>query len=432
MTAKSTIHEAAREVPVGAEVDVLVAGGGPGGVAAAIAAARAGASVLLIEQYGCVGGMGTIGHVLTWSGSVRGGLFAEFKERVSGAGGLSASGVGFDLEVTKRVMEQMLTEAGVRLRYHTFACKSTVQDGTITGVIAESKSGREAFLAERVIDATGDADIAADAGCPFEKGRPEDGLLQPASLMFRMGGVDTDRAPGIPSFESRVELPKGDAHTLAREAAKAGKLPRNCEHVLIYHLPRPGQVLINMSNVTGIDGTSADDLTRAEVEGRSQLEPIARFLRENVPGFEEAYVLDSGALVGVRETRRVTGEYTLTIDDVLEAKAFPDGIVRARFPVDIHDPKGHAGDSSRLPRGFYEMPYRCLIPLDVENLLIAGRPISATHEAHASLRVMPICMAIGQAAGLASALSVRELVHPRDLDVELLRCELRHAGAELC
>lgn len=431
MTAKSTIHEAAREVPVRAEVDVLVAGGGPGGVAAAVAAGRAGAEVLLVEQYGCVGGMATVGHVLTWSGSVRGGLFAELKQRVSGAGGLSASGVGFDLEVTKRVMEQMLAEAGVRLRYHTFVCKAVVEEGAVRGVIAEGKSGREAFLAERVIDATGDADVAADAGCLFEKGRPADGLLQPASLMFRMAGVDTDRAPGIPSFESRVQLPKGDAHALAREAVKAGVLPRNCEHVLIYHLPRPGQVLINMSNVTGVDGTSADDLTRAELEGRSQLEPIARFLRENVPGFEEAYVLDSGALVGIRETRRVKGEYTLTIEDVLGARAFPDGIVRARFPVDIHDPTGHAGDSSRLPRGFYEIPYRCLVPLGVENLLVSGRPISATHEAHASLRVMPICLGIGQAAGLAAALSIRESVSPRQLDVELLRSELRGAGAEL-
>jgi len=431
MTGTKSIHEPAREVPVGAEVDVLVAGGGPGGFGAAVAAARAGAKVLLIEQYGCVGGMGTIGHVLTWSGSVRGGLFEEFKGRVRKEDGLSASGVGFDLEVTKRVMEEMLTEAGVALRYHTFVCEAVVEAKAVIGVITESKSGREAFLARRVIDATGDADVAADAGCPFEKGRPEDGLLQPASLMFRMGGVDTERAPGIPSFESRVQLPRGDAHALAREAVEAGTLPQNCEHVLIYHLPRPGQVLINMSNIIGIDGTSADDLTRAEVEGRAQLEPIARFLRRNVPGFEQAYVLDSGALIGVRETRRVKGEYALTGEDVLEAKTFPDGILRARFPVDIHDPKGHAGDSSRLPRGFYEIPYRCLVPLDVENLLIAGRPISATHEAHASLRVMPICMGIGQAAGLAAALSIRDEVGPRQLDPELLRSELRRAGAEL-
>jgi len=375
--------------------------------------------------------MGTIGHVLTWSGAVRGGLFQEFKERMREVKGLSLSCVGFDLEVTKRVMEQMLSEAGVTLRYHTFICKAVVEENAVKGVITESKSGREAFLARRVIDATGDADVAADAGCPFEKGRSEDGLLQPASLMFRMGGVDTERAPGIPSFESRVGLPKGDAHSLAREAVKAGKLPQNCEHVLIYHLPRPGQVLINMTNVTGIDGTSADHLTRAEVEARAQLEPIAQFLRENVPGFEQAYVLDSGALIGIRETRRVKGEYMLTGEDVLEAKTFPDGILRARFPVDIHDPKGHAGDSSRLPRDFYEIPYRSLVPLGVENLLIAGRPISATHQAHASLRVMPICMGIGQAAGLAAALSIREAVSPRDLDVELLRSELRKTGVLL-
>lgn len=431
MTGTKSIHEPGRRVPVRAEVDVLVAGGGPGGFAAAVAAARAGATALLVEQYGCVGGMGTIGHVLTWSGSVRGGLFEEFKGRVREANGLSRSGVGFDLEVTKRVMEQMLTEAGVTLRYHTFVCRAVMEENAVKGVITESKSGREAFLAQRVIDATGDADVAADAGCPFEKGRREDGLLQPASLMFRMGGVDTERAPGIPSFESRVPLPGGDAHSLAREAVKAGRLPQHCEHVLIYHLPRPGQVLINMTNVTGTDGTSADDLTRAEVEARAQLEPIAQFLRENVPGFEQAYVLDSGALIGIRETRRVRGEYMLTGEDVLEAKTFPDGILRARFPVDIHDPKGHAGDSSRLPRDFYEIPYRSLVPLGVENLLIAGRPISATHQAHASLRVMPICMGIGQAAGVAAALSTREAVSPRNLDVELLRSELRENGVML-
>jgi len=426
---RAVIHEPAREVPVRAEVDVLVAGGGPGGVASAVAAARAGASVLLAEQYGCVGGMGTIGHVLTWSGSVAGGLFAELKERMKAADGITANGVGFDLEVTKRVMEAILTEAGVRLRYHTFVCRAVVEEGAVKGVVAESKSGREALLARRVIDATGDADVAADAGCPVEKGRRQDGLLQPASLMFRMAGVDTSRAPGIPSFESRVQLPAGDAHSLAREAVAAGTLPRNCEHVLIYFLPRPGQVLINMSNVTGIDGTSADDLTRAEVEGRRQLAPIVRFLREKVPGFAQAYLLDSGALIGIRETRRVTGDYTLTMEDVLAARTFPDGVVRARFPVDIHDPKGHAGDSSRRPPGYYEIPYRCLLPRGVEKLLIAGRPISATHEAHASLRVMPICVGTGQAAGLAAALSLREGVTPRALDPALLRGELRQAGA---
>jgi hypothetical protein len=225
-----------------------------------------------------------------------------------------------------------------------------------------------------------------------------------------------------------VQLPDGDAHGLAREAVAAGALPKNCEHVLIYFLPRPGQVLINMSNITGIDGTSADDLTRAEVEGRRQLAPIVRFLREKVPGFAQAYLLDSGALIGIRETRRVTGDYVLTMEDVLGARTFPDGVVRARFPVDIHDPKGHAGDSSRRPADYYEIPYRCLLPKGVENLLVAGRPISATHEAHASLRVMPICMGTGQAAGLAAALSLREGVTPRALDPALLRGELRQVS----
>ncbi|MHC4712697.1 MAG: FAD-dependent oxidoreductase [Planctomycetota bacterium] len=426
-----TYREEAQEIPVRAEVDVLVAGGGPGGLGAAVAAARAGAHPLVIEAQGCLGGQATAALVVTWSDSWRGGLYGEICDRLREKGAITRerSG-GTDVETVKRLFDEMIVEAGAHVLFNATAVAPIVEDGAVKGAIIESKSGREAVLAKRVIDATGDADLAARAGCPFEKGRTGDGSLQPCSLMFRMGGVDKGRALEVHSFEDNVALPNGGAQDLAKLYSERGDLPEFVRHTLVYFCPAADQVMINMTNIAGVDATKVADVSRAYLTLRKQIPAIARFLRAEMPGFEKAFVLDSGWLLGVRETRRIVGSYQLTKEDVIEGRRFEDGIGQAFFAVDIHDVKGDRGTTVEKPRRHYEIPYRCLIPTDVENLLVAGRPISATHEAHASLRVIPICIGIGQAAGTAAAVSIEERKTPRKLDGAALKKKLKSLGVE--
>ncbi len=421
-----SVREAAREIPVRAEVDVLVAGGGPGGLGAAVGAGRAGARTLMVEAMGCLGGQSTHALVVCWSRSWRGGLYQEIRDRLEAEGALV--GAGIDVEATKRLFDDLALDAGVDVLFNALAVEPIVEEGVIRGAVIESKSGREAVLARRVVDATGDGDLAARAGCPFEKGRREDGRLQPCSLMFRMMNVDKERAQPVHSFEDYTPFPNGNAQELAERWSDRGDLPEYVRHTLIYYLPGPGEVLINMSNVPGIDATKVEDVSRAYVTLRKQIPPIARFLKAEIPGFENAFVADSGWFLGVRETRRIMGEYLLTKEDVLGGKRFEDGIGQAFFAMDIHDPKGNRGTTVEKPVRHYEIPYRCLTPRGVENLLIAGRPISATHEAHASLRVIPICLGIGQAAGTAAAISIAEDRTPREVDGKALRVRLASLG----
>jgi len=424
-----TYVEKARELPVRAEVDVLVAGGGPGGLGAAVAAARAGAKVLLVEAQGCLGGQSTAALVVTWSNSWRGGLYGEITSRLHAAGAIThPDSGGVDVEVTKRLFDELVLASGARVLFNAWAAAPIVESGRVTGAVIESKSGREAVFARRVVDATGDADLAARAGCPFEIGRPSDGMLQPSSLMFRMGGVDRSRAPEVHSFEDFIPLPNGNAQELAGRWADRGDLPEFVRHTLIYYLPAEGEVMINMTNLPRVDGTRVEDVSRAYVELRKQVPFVARFLQAEVPGFENSHVIDSGWLLGVRETRRIEGYYRLTKEDVMEGRRFEDGIGQAFFAVDIHDVAGYRGTTVEKPRRHYEIPYRCLVPKGVENLLVAGRPISATHEAHASLRVIPICIGIGQAAGAAAAMSLEKDVAPSRLDGAALRKRLASLG----
>lgn len=424
------IHsEAARDIPVTREVDVLVAGGGPGGLTSAIAAARAGRSTLIVEAQGCLGGQSTSALVVVWSNSWRGGILAEIRKRLYDRGAITRpDGGGLDVETEKRVFDEFVLASGAEILFGATATEAIVEDGVVRGAVIQSKSGREAVLARRVIDATGDADLAARAGCPFEKGRASDGKIQPCTLMFRMSGVDKSVSPEVESFEHFVPLANGNAQELAAAYSDRGDLPEYVRHTLIYNLPNPGEVVINMTNLPGIDSTSAADLSRAYIELRKQIPPIERFLKAEVPGFENSAVVDSGWLLGVRETRRIMGEYKLTKEDVMEGRRFDDGIGQAFFAVDIHDVEGNRGTTVEKPVRHYEIPYRCLVPKGVENLLIAGRPISATHEAHASLRVIPICMGIGEAAGTAAAVSLDERKTPREVDGKSLKSRLAANG----
>jgi hypothetical protein len=423
------VAEQARKTPVAARAKVLVLGGGPAGVAAAVCAARGGAETLLVERTGAVGGMATTGLMSHWTGNTRGGIYEEILNRSS------VEGTGrrtINPERLKTVLLDMIAESGAGLRLHTFACDPLMDGNAITGVITESKSGREALLGRVTVDATGDGDIAAKAGVPYRKGRESDGKMQPMTLMFKVGGVDTSRAVFPGGFEDTYPVPAGDLQELGLK-----HLPHPAGHVLLYRSTLPGVVTCNMTNSIGVDGTSAEDLTRAEIECRKQLDPIVAFLRGYVPGFEKCHLLESADYVGVRETRHFEGEYTLTSEDVLVARVFDDwAVTKAHFNFDIHNLSGAGLDPAGVQKNFpqergYTIPYRCLVPKKVENLLLAGRNISGTHAAHSNFRVMPICANIGQAAGTAAALCVKKGIPPRKLAVADLQQELRRQGVDL-
>ena len=416
--------------------DVIVAGGGPGGLAAAVSAARNGADTLLIERYGFLGGMATAGLVnpfmTYWAGclprslgeeQIIGGVLQEVIDRLTALGAYGkGSRTAFDPEAFKFVADRMCEDAGVKILLHSFLSDVAVSGNAIETIEIAGKSGKENLTAKLFVDGTGDADLAFMAGVRCEKGRDEDGLMQPMTLNFRVCKVDTSRMP-----------PRGDEFNKLFDKAKAeGRLDCPRENVLLFLTTRDGEIHFNQTRINRADGTSTEDLTRAEIEGRRQAWQFLEFLRRDVPGFEEAEILASGPQVGMRETRRVMGEYVLTGEDVLSARKFDDCIARGSYSIDIHSPTGAGTVIQRLKPGeSYDIPYRCLVPLGIDNLLISGRPISATHEAHSSLRIMPICMAIGQAAGTAAALSIEGGVTPRGLNVSLLQSILCSQGANL-
>lgn len=436
-----TILEPAREIPVAQEVDVLVLGAGPAGLAAAVSAGREGARTLLVEQFGDVGGVSTVGLMSHWTGNTRGGLYWEILRRSHEAEvALAGGGAGADTkdpksqtinpELLKGVYLDMLDEAGVETLLYTQAVRPLVERDTLGGVVVENKSGREAILARQVVDATGDGDIAARAGAPFFKGRESDGKMQPMTLMFKVAGVDTEKATILPSgFENNPEVPAGRIQDLARR-----EIPFPAGHCLLYRSTMPGVITCNMTNAIDVDGTRAEDLTRAHILCRRQIPAIVRFLRAYVPGFERCWPVASASFIGIRETRHFEGEKTLTEQDILDARVFPDWAATfAHFNFDVHNLGGAGLDSTgcqahfRQSRG-YTIPYGALVPKRIDNLLLAGRNISGTHLAHSNFRVMPICVHTGQAAGIAAALCARDNLAPRALPVARLQEKLLAAG----
>ncbi|MEV5315583.1 MULTISPECIES: FAD-dependent oxidoreductase [unclassified Streptomyces] len=450
----------------GGRTDVLVVGGGPAGTAAACAAAEAGAEVVLVERYGFLGGNATAALVMplmsfhnerkqavfTEPGqqgdqllptdhgegeAVVAGFLWQLLDRLGTRGGCvqpslkTGYTVPFDPEIYKLVLLDLLDEAGVRMLFHAFASTALpLDDGW--RVVFESKSGPVVIDAGIVVDGTGDGDVAVACGAPCEIGRPQDGLVQPMTLMFRV--VDFLRPRFSEYVREHPDQWKGvhGLWDLVEEATKAGELDLPREDMLFFGTPHPGEVSVNSTRVTGALGIDVWDLTRAEYTARRQLEQIERFLRRRVPGFEESYVVQSGTQIGVRETRRVLGDYHLTGHDIMEARSFPDVIAHGAYPVDIHNPKGSGTVLMRVPQGrFYDIPLRCLLPRDTERLLVAGRCISGSHVAHSSYRVMPIAMATGQAAGVCAALATRDGRTPREVPAELVQEELLRQGARL-
>lgn len=456
------VTEQTKKLPIAKECDVLVCGAGPAGICAAIAAARNKARTVLIERFGVPGGSLTqslVMPLMTFHASpdnqIVKGIAEEMVQRVKALGGspghlpdplgMAATITPVDPEMLKFVVFQMLQEADVKLWLNTLAAGIVKKENRLEGVIAENKAGRNVIEAKVIVDATGDADVTVQAGGDFIYGRQSDNRTQPMTLMFRMANVDGKAVRQYVKENPKEFVLSDDARrnidnvpllaisgffSLVKSAQEAGKLGKFRDRVLYFDMPRAGEVAINMTRVLNLSGLSAEQVAEAQAEAFVQTMQVITFLKEYIPGFANAYLLDTAAQIGVRETRHLVGRYTLTAEDVLAGRDFPDSIARGAFPIDIHAPDGGNLKIEKMPPGAsYGIPYRCLLPYGLQGIVVAGRCISATHEASASARLSPTCMALGQAAGTAAALCVAQKNTPAQLDVNLLRQVLLDQGA---
>ncbi len=448
-------------VPVRGTYDVVVAGGGPGGFPAAIAAARQGARVLLVERYGFLGGLATAGlvapilaHTAHESDQpIVEGILRELTERMFDIGGApswsdacSEWGIRFDAESLKYVTDRLVIDSGVEVLFHTLAADVVTDGRRITHLVIESKSGRQAVAAKAFVDATGDADVAHRSGCQTVQGREFDGRVESMGSFIHLGGID-----GVTEAQSTAAQRR-----LEREM-EAGRIRFYGSTIQSLLSMQPDHYALNRTRFAA-DPTNVSDLTAAEVEFREQAHRFVRFLREQ-PGFEKVYLRATSPHGGPRESRQIVGDYVLTGDDICAGRKHDDAIARGSWWIDIHCPLGHTypvhlcvvecprreacpfwvaeHESGIRPRhalsppqgDWYDIPYRCLVPRGVENLLVSGRCISASHEGMAGVRVMGTCMAIGEAAGVAAALAADANAACRDVAVDELRRRLAEAGA---
>ncbi len=417
-----------------AEYDIAVCGGGPAGIIAAVAAARNGAKTILIERYGFLGGMATLSLVSPISVFNKKGKriiagipleFAEEMERLGGADTSFPSGnIHFDPEIYKLAAQRMVLGSGATLLLHSYITDCKREDGRVTCITLENKSGRQTLEAGYFIDCTGDADLVKYAGFPFRIGDEERRELQPMTLWFRLGGVDTDRLENMEMRESNRR------HVNMRVREKLLSLDKDVPKFggpWMLTTFRRGEVSINMSRFAG-DGTDVLSLTEAECRLREDVFRLVALLKENFEEFKNCYIIDTGTQAGIRETRRIDGLYEMTADDILSPKDFPDTIAKGGHPIDIHKPDSREQDLRRVDEG-YNIPYRTLIPKGSENLLVAGRTISATREAIASIRVQATCMALGQAAGTAAAICAEKNLPVDKINIAELQKALKTQGA---
>ena len=421
-------------------VDVLVCGGGPAGIAAAMMAARSGAKTLLVERYGRLGGMAVQAMVGPLMGNVRSAWVDEILQHIGGR--------RVDYEFIDLKYAELLQEAGCQILLHAWIAEPLLDGERVIGARLVTKQGMIDVKARVTVDATGDGDVAFAAGAEFDQGRgagpnwEADGLVQPMTIMFRVAGVKHAETMETNGGRKAYRFPNGRTwNQLTKDANARGELPPTVGMVRTYLSCRDEERVINATQVNRVDGTKVQDLTHAELEGRRQVEPIVAFLRKNAPGFQNVYVSGMPAVIGVRETRRIRGIESLSVEDLIAGKKSPRAVVRgASFPIDIHNPAGIGqaqGVSAAHPLGKdpsvrpYDIPYGCLVPLEVDNMLVAGRCISSTRPANGSLRLQPTCMNTGQAAGTAAALCAQRDITPRELAGGTLRALLREQGMEL-
>ena len=423
--------------------DVIVAGGGFTGVAAALAAARGGSDVLLLEETNALGGAACRALVTPFmphftpihpkNGQAQkmlsAGIFAEICQHLQE---MTVKTHGehnraaripmweFSEEYLKVLLNRMVTEAGVKVLFHTSVISAQEKDGEIESITVFSGSVTETLFAKTYIDCTGDADLAVLAGFPYQLGRDGDHLCQPMTLCFRLGDVD------IPKFNaSREHMQKA-----YKEWQAAGKLRNIRENVLVFHTISDTVLHFNTTRVVKYNPTDPEDVSRAEMEAREQVWEMFLFFRECVDGCQNATLLSTAMQIGVRESRMIKGEYKLTKDDLLACRKFEDGIAACNYEIDIHNPEGSGTSHYFFPDGdYYTIPYRSLIPKDAKNLLVAGRCISSDHEAQASYRIMPVVCTLGEAAGEAAALAKDSGCFARDVSTDVLRQRLRQKGA---
>jgi hypothetical protein len=430
----------------------------------AVSAARNGARVLVIERHGFPGGSSTAALVHPWlsfhnkSGEqILAGLGQELVDRLQAVGGALGhlrdtigfvhSLTPFDPDLTKLVMQQMLLESGAHVLLHSFIVDVETQGDAVTSIVVVNKSGTTRWSAPVFIDASGDADIVFKTGAEMQENR-KGGLLstQPMTMNFRLSGVDWEpvrrymlQNPEEFHHETLFdELKRGESVTavsgyfsLWQQVNDELQVPR--DRLLFFSGVRPDECYVNTSRVTQLDGANGFDLSAGELEGRRQVQVIAQWMQKSLGGFENSYISTIPTQIGVRETRRIIGDYIINQEDVVQGAKFEDAIARSAYPVDIHSPSGAGLITSEAPDDWYEIPFRCQLPRTLANVIVAGRCISATHEGHASTRLTPTCFAMGEAAGLAAALcttkSTSKNQQPRDLDFSLLGQSLRTQGA---
>jgi hypothetical protein len=438
----NTIQEPARDVPVYGEYDVVILGGGPAGVTAAVAAARAGRRTLLIERYGFLGGMGTAAGVTNFCGlhanvfgemhRVVQGIASDLLARIDRLGGLNAPHLilgkifaqSYDTAAYKIAADDLLSHHKVDILFHALGAGVVMDGSHIRALMVETKAGRQAVLASIFIDCSGDGDLAVWAGAPYEVGDNAGSMLYP-SMMFRLNGIDPAKAGdawrSIPALMEKAEA--AGTHKFPRKSAIVRPQKSQIEwRVNFTQLARP-----DGSAVSGID---PDDMTRGEIEGRRQAVEAFAFLR-TVPGFENSYIVDLPPQLGIRETRRVVGGYMLSGEDVLGCASFSDSIGVNGWPKESHVAGDVIFEFPPIPesRGYNELPYRMLVPESVDNLLMAGRCASMTHEGQSAARVSGACFVMGEAAGTAAALALSGNTIPRDISVEKLQQQLSAQGA---
>lgn len=443
--------------------EVIVSGGGVSGAIAAIAAARAGARTLIIEANGFLGGTLTaagVGPMMTFHAGKKQaiqGITDELIQRlrrmgkspghIEDATNYTYSVTPFDAEAMKHELETMLMEAGGDILYHTMLASVDTDGSRITSLTLCNKAGLTEITGDVFIDATGDGDVAAWAGVEFAKGRESDGMSQPMTLKMKMRNVDmtairdyirkhpeefTRMNQDLSVMDTAERLSVIGFEKQFREAKARGEVTIKREDVLFFETNNPGEVIMNTTRILGCDSTDPWSLSLAEIEGRRQCRELELFLKKYVPGFEEAIVVSTGPSIGVRGSRQIKGQYTLTSEDILTMKKFDDVIAHSGYPIDIHSPDGEGTTHGRLEwGGMYGIPYRCLVTEQFDNLIVVGRCLSATFEAQAAVRTTPTVGAIGQAGGTAAALAVKSGKAVKDVDIAELQRKLRAEGAYL-